>query len=164
MSIPLMKALPLTALLACFALAPRPALADDAHRTRIDALEKKIKELEELVRQSRPTPAPMPTPPAPEVEKRLNTLEEKVRRQEGHALAFDKIHFHGYGEAMDHTVALLRRALALSEQALRTWSARVVDPTDLGTLAGLNAYGHDYLRGLAWQIYLDSQFYGFSLG
>jgi len=44
-----------------------------------------------------------------------------------------------------------------SETALRTWSELVVDPTDLGTLAALNAYGHDYLRGLAWQIYLESQ-------
>ncbi len=71
--------------------------------------------------------------------------------------------FQGYGEAMDGTVVLLREALKLSEQALRTWNARVTDATDLGTLAALNAYGHDYLRGLAWQIYLESQFYGFSL-
>jgi hypothetical protein len=72
--------------------------------------------------------------------------------------------FQGYGEAMDRTVARLRQALLQSERALHTWNRRVVDPTDLGTLAGLNAYGHDFLRGLAWQVYLDSQFYGFSLG
>ena len=40
---------------------------------------------------------------------------------------------------------------------------------DLGVVEGvpvpgLNAYGHDSLRGLSRQICLDSQFYGFSLG
>jgi len=32
----------------------------------------------------------------------------------------------------------------LSETALRTRSALTVDPTDRGTLAAFNAYGHDY--------------------
>ena len=71
--------------------------------------------------------------------------------------------FLAYGEAIDRTVALLEDALSLSEKALRTWAELVVDPTDRGTLAGLNAYGHDYLRGLAWRVYLESQFYGFSV-
>ena len=34
--------------------------------------------------------------------------------------------------------------LRLSETALRTQSALTVYPTDRGTLAALNAYGHDY--------------------
>jgi hypothetical protein len=64
---------------------------------------------------------------------------------------------------MDRAVVLLRPALNLSEQALRTWNARVTDATDLGTLAALNACGHDCLRGLARRIYLEGQFYGFRL-
>jgi len=64
---------------------------------------------------------------------------------------------------MDESVSLLEDAFRLSETALRTWAALTVDPTDLGTLAALNAYGHDYLRGLAWQIFLESQVCGFSV-
>ena len=50
----------------------------------------------------------------------------------------------------------------LSEEALRTWAAQVADPTDLGSLAGLNAYGHDWLRGKHTEIYWESQRYGFT--
>jgi hypothetical protein len=71
--------------------------------------------------------------------------------------------FRGYGEQIDRTVSLLQEAVKLSEKALMTWKGLIVNPTDLGTLAGLNAYGHDYLKGLAWQVYLESQVYGFSL-
>jgi len=71
--------------------------------------------------------------------------------------------FLPYCRQMDDTVVMLEDALRLSDTALRTWSGLVVDPTDRGTLAALNAYGHDYLRGLAWQLFLESQMCGFSV-
>ena len=55
---------------------------------------------------------------------------------------------------------LLFEALAASETALKTWAKLVADPTDLGTLAGLNAYGHDWLRGKCTEVYWESQQYG----
>lgn len=55
---------------------------------------------------------------------------------------------------------LLYQALAASEIALKTWAALVADPTDLGSLAGLNAYGHDWLRGKCTEVYWESQQYG----
>ena len=57
---------------------------------------------------------------------------------------------------------LLFRAESASEEALRTWAAQVADPTDLGSLAGLNAYGHDWLRGKCTEVYWESQRYGFT--
>jgi len=57
---------------------------------------------------------------------------------------------------------LLFAAVAVSEEALRTWAAQVADPTDLGSLAGLNAYGHDWLRGKCTEIHMESQCYGFT--
>ena len=38
----------------------------------------------------------------------------------------------------------------------------MADSTDLGALAGLNAYGHDWLRGKRIEVYWESQQYGFS--
>ena len=55
---------------------------------------------------------------------------------------------------------LLYQALAASETALKTWAGLVADPTDLGSLAGLNAYGHDWLRGKCTEVYWESQQYG----
>ena len=55
---------------------------------------------------------------------------------------------------------LLFEALAASETALKTWAKLVADPTDLGSLAGLNAYGHDWLRGKCTEVYWESQQYG----
>ena len=57
---------------------------------------------------------------------------------------------------------LLFRAETASEETLRAWAAQVADPTDLGSLAGLNAYGHDWLRGKCTEIYWESQRYGFT--
>ena len=74
-----------------------------------------------------------------------------------------KKHLMEYCRQMDAAAAGLEEALSRSEKALRTWSELAVDPTDLGTLAALNAYGHDYLRGLAWLVYLKSQHFGFEL-
>ena len=75
------------------------------------------------------------------------------------------------GEARDHVAYhplicgasdLLFQAVEASEEALRTWAAQVADPTDLGSLAGLNAYGHDWLRSKCTEAYWESQRYGFS--
>lgn len=54
----------------------------------------------------------------------------------------------------------LFEALAASETALMTWTRLMADPTDLGTLVGLNAYGHDWLRGKCTEVYWESQQYG----
>ena len=72
--------------------------------------------------------------------------------------ARDHVAFHPLiGSASD----LLFQAQAASEEALRIWAAQVADPTDLGSLAGLNAYGHDWLRGKCVDVYWESQCYGF---
>ena len=55
---------------------------------------------------------------------------------------------------------LLFEALDASEIALKTWMKLVADPTDLSTLAGLNAYGHDWLSGKSKEVYWESQQYG----
>ena len=69
--------------------------------------------------------------------------------------------FVRYHQGMLDVVELLTQAVKQSEVAIRTWASQVVDPTDLGTLAGLNAYGHDWLKGMRHIVYLESQKYGF---
>ena len=71
--------------------------------------------------------------------------------------------FVRYHQRMVEARELLARAVALSEVAIRTWSSQVSDPTDLGTLAGLNAYGHEWLKGMRTVVYLESQMYGFRM-
>lgn len=69
----------------------------------------------------------------------------------------DMLGFHPVmGEASD----LLFQAVRESEEALQTWAKQAADPSDLGSLAGLNAYGHDWLRGKAVEVYWESQCYG----
>lgn len=53
--------------------------------------------------------------------------------------------FRSFHKQITQSSDLLFQALQESEQAVKTWTALVVDPTDLGTLAGLNSYGHDWL-------------------
>lgn len=67
-----------------------------------------------------------------------------------------------YHPLVSRASALLHAALEASERALRTWADQVADPSSLGTLAGLNAYGHDWLRGKCTEVYWESQCYGFS--
>ncbi len=55
---------------------------------------------------------------------------------------------------------LLFEAFKASEAALETWAKLVADTSDLGVLAGLNAYGHDWLRGKSAEVYWESQQYG----
>lgn len=67
-----------------------------------------------------------------------------------------------YHPLMVRSSDLLSAALEASERALRTWADQVADPTGLGTLAGLNAYGHDRLRGKCTEVYWESCCYGSS--
>lgn len=95
------NAIPLFILLGGLTLVAVAASAEESDRERIEALEKRIRDLEGSMRRSQPPPTPAPrpeTPASPDVEKRLSTLEEKLEKREGHALDSDKIHFHGYGE------------------------------------------------------------------
>ena len=65
-----------------------------------------------------------------------------------------------YHKLINYTADLLSEAEISSERALQTWIKVIADPTDLGTLAGLNAYGHDWLRGKSSEVYWDAQRYG----
>ena len=67
-----------------------------------------------------------------------------------------------YHPLITRASGLLFQAESASAQALRTWASQAADPTDLGTLAGLNAYGHDWLRGKCVEVYWESQQYGFT--
>jgi len=67
-----------------------------------------------------------------------------------------------YNKNITTAAYILKIAVKLSEQALKIWADLVVDPTDLGTLAGLNSYGHDWLKGKAVEVYWESQKYGFT--
>jgi hypothetical protein len=51
----------------------------------------------------------------------------------------------------------LERALGLLKSSIEHWAAVVRDPSDLGTLAVLNSYCYDYLKGVAYDVYLESQ-------
>jgi len=66
----------------------------------------------------------------------------------------------GFHPKMGEASNLLFETEKLSQLALETWAKQVADPSDLGSLAGLNAYGHDWLRGKATEVYWDSQCYG----
>ena len=47
--------------------------------------------------------------------------------------------------------------MSLLEAAIEDWARVVRDPSDLGALAVLNCYAFDYLKGVAWDVYLESQ-------
>jgi len=66
----------------------------------------------------------------------------------------------GFHPAIGKAAELLFETERLSAQAISTWAQQVADPTDAGSLAGLNAYGHDWLRGKAVEVYWESQCYG----
>ena len=66
-----------------------------------------------------------------------------------------------YHELIGRAAQLLFAAQAASERALRRWTRVVADPTDAGTLAALNAYGLDWLRGKAVEVGWESQCYGY---
>ena len=66
-----------------------------------------------------------------------------------------------YHELIGRAAQFLAAAQAASERALTRWTQVVADPTDAGTLAGLNAYGHDWLRGKAVEVGWESQCYGY---
>ena len=66
----------------------------------------------------------------------------------------------GFHPVMGRASDLLFDAVRQSEEALQTWAKQAADPSDAGSLAGLNAYGHDWLRGKAVEVYWESQCYG----
>jgi hypothetical protein len=80
--------------------------------------------------------------------------QAQEQKTAGDALAFHPL--------ITRAATLLGMAEQASEQALNTWAAQSADPTDTGTLAGLNAYGHDWLRGKRVEVYWESQQYGFA--
>lgn len=83
--------------------------------------------------------------------RRIYDEAQKVKETGNH------MHYHSIiGRASD----LLFEATEMSAGALTTWSELTADPTDLGTLAGLNAYGHDWLTGKSTEVYWESQEYG----
>ena len=63
----------------------------------------------------------------------------------------------GYEEGIVESREGLQRALSLLEAAIEDWARVVRDPSDLGALAVLNCYAFDYLKGVAWDVYLESQ-------
>ena len=71
--------------------------------------------------------------------------------------AFEAKDSTGYGERMEETDRQLSEALALLKDAVANWAAEVRDPSDLGALAALNTFCWDYLKGVAHQVYLESQ-------
>jgi hypothetical protein len=71
--------------------------------------------------------------------------------------AFEAKDSTGYGERMEETDRQLSKALALLKDAVGNWAAEVRDPSDLGALAALNTFCWDYLKGVAHQVYLESQ-------
>jgi hypothetical protein len=64
-----------------------------------------------------------------------------------------------YSDAMEETNQRLDRALGLLKKAIGEWAEVVRDPSDMGALATLNAFGYDYLKGVAQDVYLQSQFW-----
>jgi hypothetical protein len=64
----------------------------------------------------------------------------------------------GYASGMAVTNQELAEALALLRSAIEEWAAVVQDPGDLGTLAALDSFAYDYLKGLTHKVYLESQF------
>ena len=57
-----------------------------------------------------------------------------------------------YHELIGRAAQLLFAAQARPSGRLGAGRQVVADPTDAGTLAGLNAYGHDWLRGKAVEV------------
>ncbi len=63
----------------------------------------------------------------------------------------------GYEKHIYEANRRLAAAIASLTLALESWAAVVKDPSDLGALALLNSYGLDYLKGVAHDVYLESQ-------
>lgn len=62
-----------------------------------------------------------------------------------------------YDTAITETNQRLDKALGLLKAAIEAWAGVVRDPSDLGALAVLNSYCYDYLKGVAHDVYLESQ-------
>ena len=83
--------------------------------------------------------------------RRARTVYEEAQ------LAFKEKNPTVYDQKMYVTHETLERALNLLKSSIEHWAAVVRDPSDLGALAVLNCYGYDYLKGVAYDIYLESQ-------
>ena len=66
----------------------------------------------------------------------------------------------GYDAAIVAAAAKLNEAMRTLEKATRLWADAVRDPTDRGSLLGLNAYGIDWLRGKADEVRMMSEHWG----
>jgi len=90
----------------------------------------------------------------------IDTVQEVRRARVAYELA-RKAHaakdVSEYATRMEETNRLLENALAILKPAIESWAAVVRDPSDLGALAVLNSYCYDYLKGIAHDIYLESQ-------
>lgn len=69
----------------------------------------------------------------------------------------------GYNMTLRTAARQLAEATALLEQATRIWADSVRDPTDRGSLLGLNVYGLDWLRGKADEVRMQSEYWGFAI-
>lgn len=67
----------------------------------------------------------------------------------------------GFDDEIRNSAKQLERAVQILEEALAEWAKAVRDPSDLGTLAGLNVYGLDFLRGKADEVRLRSEHWGY---
>ena len=59
------------------------------------------------------------------------------------------------------SVDLLDEAIEVSRTALEAWVAAVRDRADLGVLAALNEFGHQYLLSLRHTQYLKAEHWSF---
>lgn len=64
-----------------------------------------------------------------------------------------------YADVMQETNQRLERALDFLRNATQEWAAVVRDPSDAGALAALNVFCYDYLKGIAHNVYLESQLF-----
>ena len=68
-----------------------------------------------------------------------------------------------YNRIMRQSAETLGDAVTALEKATRIWADTVRDPTDIGSLVGLNAYGLDWLRGKADDVRIQSEHWGFEI-
>ena len=69
----------------------------------------------------------------------------------------------GYNSQMRASAHHLATATDTLERATRIWADRVRDPTDRGSLLGLNVYGLDWLRGKADEVRMQSEHWGLEI-
>ena len=68
-----------------------------------------------------------------------------------------------YNQIFRQSAKTLEDAVTSLEKATRIWADTVRDPTDIGSLVGLNVYGLDWLRGKADDVRIESEHWGFEI-